>query len=65
MILASEEAVTKHNLTPLARLVGYGVAGEMLLFTRKLFGCIIVSVAANSIERTRAMSLYIFTPILY
>jgi len=27
VILASEEAVTKHGLTPLARIVGYGVAG--------------------------------------
>ncbi|XP_041467049.1 3-ketoacyl-CoA thiolase, mitochondrial-like [Lytechinus variegatus] len=27
VILASEEAVTKHNLTPLARLVSYNVAG--------------------------------------
>jgi len=27
VMLASEEAVTKHGLTPLARLVGYGVAG--------------------------------------
>ena len=27
MIIASEEAVKKHNLTPLARLVDYSVAG--------------------------------------
>jgi len=27
VIIASEEAVTKHGLTPLARIVGYGVAG--------------------------------------
>ena len=27
VILASEDAVTKHSLTPLARIVGYGVAG--------------------------------------
>ena len=27
VILASAEAVAAHNLTPLARLVGYGVAG--------------------------------------
>jgi acetyl-CoA acyltransferase 2 len=27
VIIASEEAVRKHNLTPLARLVGYGIAG--------------------------------------
>ena len=27
VILASEDAVTKHGLTPLARVVGYGVAG--------------------------------------
>ena len=27
VILASEEAVTKHSLTPLARIVGYGVSG--------------------------------------
>jgi len=27
VIIASEEAVTKHKLTPLARIVGYGVAG--------------------------------------
>ena len=27
MIIASEDAVTKHGLTPLARIVGYGVAG--------------------------------------
>lgn len=27
VILASEEACKKHNLTPLARLVGYGIAG--------------------------------------
>jgi len=27
LILASEDAVTKHSLTPLARIVGYGVAG--------------------------------------
>jgi len=27
VILASEEAVTKHNLKPLARLVGYGLSG--------------------------------------
>jgi len=27
VMIASEEAVTKHNLTPLARIVGYGVAG--------------------------------------
>jgi len=27
VIIASEEAVTKHGLTPLARIVGYGLAG--------------------------------------
>lgn len=27
LVIASEEAVTKHNLTPLARLVGYAAAG--------------------------------------
>ena len=27
MIVASEEAVSQHNLAPLARLVGYSVAG--------------------------------------
>ena len=27
VILASEEAVNRHNLAPLARLVGYSVAG--------------------------------------
>ena len=27
MVVASEDAVNKHKLTPLARLVGYGVAG--------------------------------------
>lgn len=27
VIIASEEAVQKHNLTPLARIVGYGIAG--------------------------------------
>lgn len=27
MVVASEEAVKKHNLTPLARLVDYSVAG--------------------------------------
>ena len=27
VIIASEDAVTKHGLTPLARIVGYGVAG--------------------------------------
>lgn len=27
VVVASEEAVNKHNLTPLARLVGYSVAG--------------------------------------
>jgi acetyl-CoA acyltransferase 2 len=27
VVIASEEAVKKHNLTPLARLVGYSVAG--------------------------------------
>ncbi len=27
MILASEAAVKKNNLTPLARIVGYGVSG--------------------------------------
>ena len=27
VILASEEAISKHNLTPLARVVGYGIAG--------------------------------------
>ena len=27
VIIASEEAVTKHGLTPLARVVGYGIAG--------------------------------------
>jgi len=27
LVLASEEALAKHNLTPLARLVGYGVSG--------------------------------------
>ena len=27
VVIASEEAVNKHNLTPLARLVGYSVAG--------------------------------------
>ena len=27
MIIASEDAVSKHGLTPLARIVGYGVAG--------------------------------------
>ena len=28
LVLASEEACAKHNLTPLARLVAYGMAGE-------------------------------------
>ena len=27
VLMASEEAVAKHNLTPLARIVGYGVSG--------------------------------------
>ena len=27
MIIASEEAVKEHNLTPLAELIGYGIAG--------------------------------------
>jgi acetyl-CoA acyltransferase 2 len=27
LIIHSEEAVLKHKLTPLARIVGYGVAG--------------------------------------
>ena len=27
VLIASEEAVAKHNLTPLARIVGYGVSG--------------------------------------
>merc|ERR1712060_734054 len=27
VMMASEEAVKEHNLTPLARIVGYGVAG--------------------------------------
>ena len=27
VILASEEAVKQHNLTPLARIVGYGLSG--------------------------------------
>ena len=27
VIIASEDAVTKHGLTPLARIVGYGVSG--------------------------------------
>merc|ERR1719510_2677914 len=27
VIIASEDAVTKHNLTPLARIVGYGLSG--------------------------------------
>ena len=27
LLLASEEAVAKHSLTPLARLVAYGIAG--------------------------------------
>lgn len=27
VIIASEEAVKKHNLTPLARIVGYGLSG--------------------------------------
>ena len=28
VIIASEEAVSKHGLTPLARIVGYGIAGK-------------------------------------
>ena len=28
VILASEAALKEHNLTPLARLVGYGVSGK-------------------------------------
>ncbi len=27
VVIASEEAVSKNNLTPLARIVGYGIAG--------------------------------------
>ena len=30
VIVASEEAVAKHGLTPLARIVGYGVAGKLM-----------------------------------
>ena len=30
VIVASEEAVAKHGLTPLARIVGYGVAGKLI-----------------------------------
>ena len=29
VIIASEDAVTKHGLTPLARIVGYGVSGKV------------------------------------
>ena len=32
IILASEEACTKHNLKPLARVIGYGIAGYCGLF---------------------------------
>lgn len=28
VVLASEKAVKEHSLTPLARLVSYGIAGE-------------------------------------
>ena len=34
VIVASEEAVAKHGLTPLARVVGYGIAG-MYFFERR------------------------------
>ncbi len=27
VILASQDAVNKHNLTPLAEIIGYGIAG--------------------------------------
>ncbi len=39
LILASEEAVKKHNLTPLARLVSYGISGNYPLV--QLENCII------------------------
>ena len=30
MVVATEEACKKHNLTPLARVAGYGVAGTVI-----------------------------------
>ena len=37
VIVASEEAVAKHGLTPLARIVGYGVAGKLIKIFSHLF----------------------------
>ena len=37
VIIASEEAVAKHGLTPLARVVGYGIAGELIYYLFSLF----------------------------
>lgn len=31
VIVASEDAVKQHNLTPLARIAGYAVAGQFLV----------------------------------
>ena len=36
LVLASEEACTKHNLTPLARLVSYGIAGMKISYFHAL-----------------------------
>ena len=37
VIIASEEAVAKHGLTPLARVVGYGIAGEINILLCTIF----------------------------
>ena len=37
VIVASEEAVAKHGLTPLARVVGYGIAGERIILLCNVF----------------------------
>ena len=37
VIIASEEAVAKHGLTPLARVVGYGIAGERIILLCNVF----------------------------
>ena len=55
VIIASEEAVAKHGLTPLARVVGYGIAGELYIFIlfsnldEFYLGNFLMEVAANEI----------------
>lgn len=67
VIIASEDAVKKHNFTPLARVVGYFVSGcdpaimgigKFLVRTALLYSCREVSLGSQSLGKvTKSRSL--------